>query len=90
MTINFAHFPETPTGKELTAIVPAQGKCVPNAVQVDKPRLLCKGDGNWTLPSGGCKCMPGYEPRGQSCQGMKILFYILTITLTDGNGKHRH
>lgn len=70
MTINFAHFPETPTGKELTAIVPAEGECIPNAVEVEKPRLLCKGDGNWTLPSGGCKCMPGYEPRGQSCQGI--------------------
>lgn len=65
----FALFPETPTGAELTAIVPAQGQCVPNAVVVEPPRLLCKGDGNWTLPSGGCKCMPGYEPIGQSCKG---------------------
>ncbi|RWS16488.1 ephrin type-B receptor 1-B-like protein [Dinothrombium tinctorium] len=68
VTMNFAYFPETPTGKELTAIVPAEGSCVANAVEVEKPRLLCKGDGNWTLPSGGCKCMPGYEPVGQTCQ----------------------
>lgn len=68
ITTNFAHFSSTPTGKELTAIVPAEGSCVPNAVEIEKPRLLCKGDGNWTLPSGGCECMPGYEPLGQSCQ----------------------
>ncbi|KAI1309446.1 Ephrin type-A receptor 4 [Halotydeus destructor] len=65
---NFALFPETPTGKELTAIVPAEGQCVANAVQIDQPRLLCKGDGNWTLPSGGCKCMAGYEPVGLACK----------------------
>lgn len=69
ITTNFAHFPETPTGKELTAIIYADGECVPNAVAVEKPRLLCKGDGNWTLPSGGCECMAGYEPFGQTCQG---------------------
>lgn len=73
----FALFPETPTGSELTAIVPASGQCVPNAVEVEQPRLLCKGDGNWTLPSGGCKCLPGYEPVGQSCKGkLDILISI--------------
>jgi ephrin-B len=70
ITTNFATYPETPTGKELTTIVSADGQCVPNAQQVDRPRLLCKGDGNWTLPSGGCKCMAGYEPIGQTCQGL--------------------
>lgn len=69
----FGLFPETPTGAELTAIVPAQGQCVPNAVEVEPPRLLCKGDGNWTLPSGGCKCMPGYEPSSQSCKGQSMM-----------------
>ncbi|XP_074602302.1 eph receptor tyrosine kinase isoform X2 [Brevipalpus obovatus] len=67
-TTNFAHFPETPTGKELTAIIPAEGECVPNAVAVEKPQLLCKGDGNWTLPTGGCQCTAGYEPFEQTCQ----------------------
>ncbi|KAF7491603.1 Ephrin type-A receptor 4 [Sarcoptes scabiei] len=68
ITTNFAFYPETPTGRELTTIVETDGECVANAQQVEVPRLLCKGDGNWTLPSGGCKCMPGYEPMGQSCQ----------------------
>ena len=69
MTLNFARFPETPTDIELTGIVPTRGSCVENAVEVDSPRLLCQADGNWTLPSGGCKCMAGYEPIGQTCQG---------------------
>lgn len=69
ITTNFAFYPETPTGRELTTIVETDGVCVANSQQVEIPRLLCKGDGNWTLPSGGCKCMPGYEPMGQSCQG---------------------
>ncbi|XP_067122135.1 ephrin type-A receptor 4-A-like isoform X2 [Centruroides vittatus] len=72
VTRNFAYFPSTPTGKEVTAIVPAEGQCVANAAIVDTPRLLCKGDGNWTLPSGGCKCMAGYESLGQGCQVCSI------------------
>ncbi|XP_055938725.1 ephrin type-B receptor 1-B-like isoform X1 [Argiope bruennichi] len=68
VTLNFAYFPETPTGHELPAIVSAEGQCVANTAVVDTPRLLCKGDGNWTLPSGGCKCVAGYEPVDQSCQ----------------------
>ncbi|KAJ6220475.1 hypothetical protein RDWZM_006287, partial [Blomia tropicalis] len=68
ITSHFAYYPETPTGKELTTIVTTDGMCVANAQQVEIPRLLCKGDGNWTLPSGGCKCMPGYEPKNQTCQ----------------------
>lgn len=73
ITTNFAHFPETPTGKELTAIISADGECVANAVAVEKPRLLCKGDGNWTLPSGGCECMAGYEPLDQTCKGKQYV-----------------
>ncbi|XP_023226276.1 ephrin type-A receptor 4-like, partial [Centruroides sculpturatus] len=65
---SFAYFPETPTGKEVTAIVTVEGQCVANAVVVETPRLLCKGDGNWTLPSGGCSCMAGYEPLGEICE----------------------
>jgi len=72
---NFGLFPETPTGSELTAIVPAEGQCVANSVVVDSsPRLLCKGDGNWTLPTGGCKCLPGYEPSdsNNSCKSCPV------------------
>ncbi|XP_067128268.1 ephrin type-B receptor 2-like isoform X2 [Centruroides vittatus] len=68
ISTSFAYFLETPTGKEVTAIVAAEGQCVANAVVVDPPRLLCKGDGNWTLPSGGCSCMAGYESIGHICQ----------------------
>ena len=69
VTLNFARFPETPTDIELTGIVPTRGVCVENAVEIDSPRLLCQADGNWTLPSGGCRCMAGYEPIGSTCQG---------------------
>lgn len=75
VTMNFAFFPETPTGHELTAIVSAEGQCVANTAVVDVPRLLCKGDGNWTLPSGGCKCVAGYEPVEQSCQLCSVESY---------------
>lgn len=71
VTINFAHFPATPTGREVTIIEQATGVCVDNAEVVDKPNYLCKGDGKWTLPTGGCKCKPGYEPDfdKQTCNG---------------------
>ncbi|KAL0277038.1 UNVERIFIED_CONTAM: hypothetical protein PYX00_004461 [Menopon gallinae] len=61
-TINFAHFPATPTAREVTLIEQATGKCVDNAEEVETPTYLCKGDGKWYLPSGGCKCKPGYQP----------------------------
>ncbi|KAL1484778.1 hypothetical protein MTO96_011027 [Rhipicephalus appendiculatus] len=69
VTTSLAHFPETPTASEVTAIVTAEGQCVANARVVGSPpRMLCKGDGNWTLPSGGCACIPGYRAVGNSCQ----------------------
>ncbi|XP_065221402.1 ephrin type-B receptor 1-B isoform X5 [Planococcus citri] len=61
VTINFAHFPATPTGREVTVIEQAIGRCVDNAEQVDTPMYLCKGDGKWYLPTGGCKCKAGFE-----------------------------
>ncbi|XP_049824325.1 ephrin type-B receptor 1-B isoform X4 [Aethina tumida] len=62
-TINFAKFPATPTGKEITIIEQAQGTCVSNAEMVGgTPTYLCKGDGKWTLPTNGCKCKAGFEP----------------------------
>ncbi|XP_018329146.1 ephrin type-B receptor 1-B isoform X6 [Agrilus planipennis] len=62
-TINFAHFNATPTGKEATVIVLAKGVCVKNA-EVDDiaPSYVCKGDGKWSLPTGGCKCKAGFQP----------------------------
>ena len=69
--INFAKFPATPTGKEVTVIEQATGKCVDNAEVVETPTYLCKGDGKWTLPSGSCKCKEGYQPDfdKQTCNG---------------------
>lgn len=61
VTINFAHFPATSTGREVTLIEQATGKCVDHAEEIDTPTYLCKGDGKWYLPTGGCKCKPGYE-----------------------------
>ncbi|CAH0549632.1 unnamed protein product [Brassicogethes aeneus] len=63
VTINFARFPATPTGKEITIIEQAQGTCVSNAEMVGgTPTYLCKGDGKWTLPTYGCKCKAGFQP----------------------------
>nr|CAD7258156.1 unnamed protein product [Timema shepardi] len=61
VTVNFAKFPTTPTGREVTFIEPATGTCVDNADKGDTPTYLCKGDGKWYLPTGGCKCKAGYE-----------------------------
>ncbi|CAG9831321.1 unnamed protein product [Diabrotica balteata] len=63
VTVNFARFPSTPTGKEITLIEQATGTCVSNAEVVGAtPTYLCKGDGKWTLPTGGCKCKAGFQP----------------------------
>ncbi|XP_072382124.1 ephrin type-B receptor 1-B isoform X5 [Diabrotica undecimpunctata] len=63
VTVNFARFPSTPTGKEITLIEQATGTCVSNAEVVGgTPTYLCKGDGKWTLPTGGCKCKAGFQP----------------------------
>ncbi|XP_063219299.1 ephrin type-A receptor 4 isoform X1 [Bacillus rossius redtenbacheri] len=69
VTVNFAHFPTTPTGREVTFIEQATGKCVSDAEEADTPTYLCKGDGKWYLPSGGCKCKAGFEadPEKQTC-----------------------
>lgn len=71
VTANFAHFNETPTGREVTVIEKQQGVCVDNAEPIDQPSYHCKGDGKWTLLLGGCKCKVGFEPdeEKQSCKG---------------------
>lgn len=61
ISVNFAHFPATPTGREVTLIEQTVGTCVANAVEIEQPTYLCKGDGKWYLPSGGCHCKPGYQ-----------------------------
>lgn len=75
VTINFAKFPATPTGKEITIIEQATGSCVSNAEVVGgTPTYLCKGDGKWTLPTGGCKCKAGFQPdvEKQACKGKVV------------------
>ncbi|XP_008184482.1 ephrin type-B receptor 1-B isoform X4 [Acyrthosiphon pisum] len=71
VVINFANFSATPTARELTQIEHATGKCVDNAEVVGggAPTYLCKGDGKWYLPSGGCKCKAGFEAdiEAQTC-----------------------
>lgn len=76
VTINFAHFPMTPTGREVTLIEQATGTCVDNAEVIDSPTYLCKGDGKWSLPTGGCKCKAGFEPDfdKQTCNGKSSYF----------------
>lgn len=61
ISVNFAHFPATPTGREVALIEQTIGTCVANAVVIEQPTFLCKGDGKWYLPSGGCHCKPGYQ-----------------------------
>ncbi|XP_014212673.2 ephrin type-B receptor 2-like [Copidosoma floridanum] len=61
VSVNFAQFPATPTGREVALIEQTIGTCVANAVEIDQPKFLCKGDGKWYLPSGGCHCKPGYQ-----------------------------
>ncbi|XP_041674474.1 ephrin type-B receptor 1-B isoform X2 [Drosophila eugracilis] len=62
VTENFAHFNETPTGREITIIEKQNGTCVENAEPYEAPTYLCKGDGKWTILTGGCRCVAGYEP----------------------------
>jgi len=61
ISVNFAHFPATPTGREVALIEQTRGICVANAVKIAQPTFLCKGDGKWYLPTGGCHCKPGYQ-----------------------------
>ncbi|XP_046623820.1 eph receptor tyrosine kinase isoform X9 [Neodiprion pinetum] len=61
VSVNFAHFPATPTGREVSQIEQSVGTCVANAVKIDQPTFLCKGDGKWYLSAGACHCKPGYQ-----------------------------
>uniref|UniRef100_UPI00358F66C3 ephrin type-B receptor 2-like isoform X4 n=1 Tax=Myxine glutinosa TaxID=7769 RepID=UPI00358F66C3 len=61
---NFATFPETMAGAEMTSLVVAHGACVENAEEKDMPiKLYCTGDGEWLVPIGSCMCRAGYAPK---------------------------
>ncbi|KAJ8984037.1 hypothetical protein NQ317_012261, partial [Molorchus minor] len=48
---------------EITSIEYGTGTCVSNAEVISgTPTYICKGDGKWTLPTGGCKCKAGFQP----------------------------
>ncbi|KAK2162050.1 hypothetical protein LSH36_105g04005, partial [Paralvinella palmiformis] len=70
--LNFTVFPNTTTGPDRSSIIQQNGVCVSHAAMEKPPSYLCKGDGTWSLLTGGCKCMPGYEPDGdgndQACK----------------------
>lgn len=61
---NFAIFPNTTTGSEISSLEHVEGTCVPNAAIEKSPSYLCTGEGSWVYLQGGCKCMPGYQPVG--------------------------
>ncbi|XP_050411635.1 ephrin type-B receptor 1-B isoform X2 [Patella vulgata] len=62
ITMNFADFPETPTGDTEFSLVDRQGQCVANAIEMEPPTDLCRSDGTWYKdPKGQCLCMPGFE-----------------------------
>ena len=71
VTAAYAHFPTTPTGSEVTSIEQATGKCVAHSRVDANPVHLCTGDGKWSLLSGGCVCLPGYQAHEehQTCEG---------------------
>jgi ephrin-B len=62
VTVNFAHFNETPTSREIALIEQQTGHCVENAEATETPTYVCKGDGKWSILTGGCKCKVGFEP----------------------------
>ena len=82
ITISLAIFPNTTTGPEMTSIVQKEGHCVAHSAIEHPPSYLCKADGSWYYPSGGCKCMPGYEPHGdKKCVGKySILSFAIHVS----------
>lgn len=62
VVVNYAVFPRTTAGLELTSIVQSDGSCVEHSAIEQQPSYLCQADGNWYYPTGGCQCMPGYQP----------------------------
>lgn len=92
VTENFAHFDETPTGREITIIEKQNGTCVENAEPYEPPTYLCKGDGKWTILSGGCQCKVGFEPNyvNNTCTGKFFLNTYIQVFIKYGNLDHLH
>ena len=81
ITINYAVFPETATGKDHTSSVQQTGTCVPNSSEHSQPIYRCMSDGSWDIALGGCHCHPGYEGQDErSCIGRSWVYYLLTAT----------
>lgn len=76
VAVNFAVFPSTETGLELTSIVQRDGTCVENSAVDQRPSYLCQADGNWYYPTGGCRCLPGYEPGRHRNDCLGIVAYL--------------
>lgn len=78
VTLNLAVFANTTTGPDMTSIVQREGTCVEHATVDQRPSYLCKGDGNWYFLTGGCKCLPGYQPSNRQesiqCEGTKRVY----------------
>ncbi|GAU98634.1 hypothetical protein RvY_09753 [Ramazzottius varieornatus] len=68
VTINSATFPETPTGTDVSSLVATFGQCLPNSVQIEPPKYLCKSDGSWDYMVGSCQCMAGTEKVQNACR----------------------
>ena len=60
---NLAVFPLTPTGSNVTDLVPRTGNCVSNSDAKSMPYAYCQGNGNWFVTNDnpeGCTCRPGF------------------------------
>lgn len=94
VTLKLAVFANTTTGPHLTSIVQREGNCVDHAVVDQLPSYLCKGDGNWYFLTGGCKCMPGYEPTRKQdvtlCEGNSSLSIPYRCQSSGGLVRVRH
>ena len=78
VTVKFATFPNTSTGSDEMLVVLQNGICISNAAIEKPPTYLCKQNGKWVIMSGGCKCMPGYEPhKGEKeCKGKLLYLHV--------------
>ncbi|XP_055340123.1 ephrin type-A receptor 3-like isoform X2 [Paramacrobiotus metropolitanus] len=79
VTINSAVFPETPTGPDVASIAETFGQCLPNSVQIEPPKYLCKSDGSWYYMTGSCLCMPGTERVQNTCKACPVGKYKTEI-----------
>ena len=76
-TVNFAIFPDTSSATDSIAVVEAKGECVEHAAEEAPPSYLCQADGLWYFQTGGCKCLPSFEPVSDyACAGKHgVLFF---------------